>query len=593
MDDISLIYYGHVFEVSGYGQAARAYIHALHAAGVEVSVVDLSSHPRQIDDPLVSSLAGRHIDPVDFHLFHGVPPTWESRAAVLRNAIGMTVWETDTMPATWSAALSSVIDVWLPCQFNVDTFRSSLRTPIFRLPHPVPPRPEASHITDAILDPCIQASATDFVFYSIIEWQDRKGPSEMLRAYFRAFPDDGEQLLVIKTHPGAAGIGASAIEQLRRETGSRARVTLVACRWTDSQIDGLHARGNCYVSLHRGEGWGYPLFEAATRGTPAVATAYSGPMDYLGLNARLVPYTLVPVRQQYVHYKSHMQWAEPDVERAAELMREVYSERAKAGRRDAAMASQLSDAYSLERVGARAKERLSALLRDRNPMHWYRRNSESASPIPSSWYDENYFERGIKSNWQGGYSWTHFGGLFTETASFLIEMFPQATSYLDAGCAKGFLIRALRESGKECWGFDHSAWAMDHAEPEALPFMERAGVDEVRLDRQVDILLAFDLLSQLTEAQARAFLQRARERTNMAIIAVITSLESGEETQPHGSSLVGRDGSHVTFRQRTWWDALFKEAGWKLDALHRLGAERCQQHPLPCHMRWKLYVYAP
>ena len=37
MEKLSMVYHGHVFDSSGYGNAARAYVHALHAAGVELS----------------------------------------------------------------------------------------------------------------------------------------------------------------------------------------------------------------------------------------------------------------------------------------------------------------------------------------------------------------------------------------------------------------------------------------------------------------------------------------------------------------------------------------------------------------------------
>ena len=43
-DALKVTYYGHVFDASGYGEAARAYIHALHGAGVSLSVVDLLHH---------------------------------------------------------------------------------------------------------------------------------------------------------------------------------------------------------------------------------------------------------------------------------------------------------------------------------------------------------------------------------------------------------------------------------------------------------------------------------------------------------------------------------------------------------------------
>ena len=67
-------------------------------------------------------------------------------------------------------------------------------------------------------------------------------------------------------------------------------------------------------------------------------------------------------------------------------------------------------------------------------------------PIPGDWYDADYFEHGLKSNWDRGYTWPLFKGVFEDTARYLEEMFPEAASFLDVGCAKGFLVKALREA---------------------------------------------------------------------------------------------------------------------------------------------------
>src|SRR5205809_7777227 len=167
MDDLRLIYYGHVFDASGYGQAARAYIHALHKAGVALSVVDLMKHGRQVRDDLVESLLDRPMTP-DFHLFHGIPPQWARLAFRLPNAIGMTVWETDTMPTQWRNILNHVLDVWLPSEFNVAVFHRGLEKTPFRLPHPV----FCAHIDDKVPDggPFLEVTEHDFVLYSIFEW---------------------------------------------------------------------------------------------------------------------------------------------------------------------------------------------------------------------------------------------------------------------------------------------------------------------------------------------------------------------------------------------------------------------------------------
>jgi DNA-binding NtrC family response regulator len=47
----------------------------------------------------------------------------------------------------------------------------------------------------------------------------------------------------------------------------------------------------------------------------------------------------------------------------------------------------------------------------------------------------------------------------------------ELVAQLDVGCAKGFLVRALREAGRECWGIDHSQWALEQADSIASPYL--------------------------------------------------------------------------------------------------------------------------
>ncbi len=394
-------------------------------------------------------------------------------------------------------------------------------------------------------------------------------------------------------------MAAAELERLRRVTGSRGRVQIHGEAWPESRIDALHARGDCYVSLHRGEGWCYPLFEAAGRGTPVVATNYSGPLEYLDADAHgLVRHSLCPVRQSYVYYHSQMRWAEPDLEHAAELMREVYRERDEARAKALRAALKLRENYSPERVGEMARARIERMLGRTDAPHVVSATNDDgahtlapAVPIAGEWYDADYFEHGRKSNWDRGYSWPLFAELFRQTAAYLCESFPEAESFLDAGCAKGFLVRALRERGKDACGFDHSPWAIAHAEPSIAAHLRLVRAESVEYERQFDLIVAFSLCESLTEDQAHEFLKRARGWTRQAIVACIPSFDTDEEERRFRQH--DRDYSHITMRSRAWWHAEFLRAGWRQDALHRIVARACQQHALPRRMNWKIYVYAP
>jgi ADP-heptose:LPS heptosyltransferase len=592
---IHLAYYGNVFDASGYGHAARAYIHALHSAGVKLSVNDLGGREKQVEDDLVCSLVGHNLQP-DFHLFHGIPPFWARRAFPFRNVIAMTVWETDTMPPQWRSILNHAVEVWLPCEFNVSVFSRSLEKPVFKLPHPVFP-PYADGGADRVdSNSFLRVQARQFVFYSIFEWQERKCPEATLEAFLRAFPGETDAVLIIKTNSSSAAVASDVLAAARRRVRSTAQIEIRAEAWGETEIAALHARGDCYLSLHRGEGWGYPLFEAARRGKPIVATAYAGPLDYLDAESHeLVRHTMCSVQQSYAYYHPAMRWAAPDPDHAIERMRWVR-ENPNAAREKAEKASrQITENFSLEVVGLLARERLLNLLRRSDPAKARRLDRHShaapAVPIPGEWFDADYFEHGLKSNWAKGYHWRDFAGLFRQTAEFLTAMFPEAESFLDAGCAKGFLVRSLRELKREAWGLDHSRWAIEHAEEFARPFLLCKSAETATFDRFFDVTLAFSLLENLTEEQALQFLRRARNWTRQAIVAVVLTCEGDNERVRLLAD--DRDLAHLTLQSRAWWHERFLQAGWRQDALHRVSERACQSHPLPSRMCWKIFAYAP
>ena len=150
---------------------------------------------------------------------------------------------------------------------------------------------------------------------------------------------------------------------VRAATGGRGRVVLCCEAWSEARIPALHDRGDCYVSLHNGEGWGYPLFEAAARGKLVIATDYAGPRDYLDPQRHwLVRNNSTLVRQRYQFYQPNMRWSEPDLAHASEGMRWTYEHREDARATAVEAARLLNDKFSIERVGAMARARLVELF---------------------------------------------------------------------------------------------------------------------------------------------------------------------------------------------------------------------------------------
>jgi glycosyltransferase involved in cell wall biosynthesis len=368
-DRLAIVFNGYVSAQTGYGAASRAYVHALHHAGVDLSVIDRAgSRGSFTGDPLVKLLLNRKMTP-SLYLCHTGPQDIASLKRLFPRLVVLTVWEADKLPSQYVRLLSDVLEIWVPSRQNVELFNRHLNVPIFQLPHPV--RRSLPSVSIQKVDERLGLKPNDFVFVSVISWQDRKHPLGVIEAFLRAFGDERDVVLIIKTsfsftdeHTArseftnlACRINCSSTADLHE------RIRIYGEYWPEEHLNGLMNRANCYVSLHRGEGWCYPLFDAACSGVPVIATGYSGPTDYLeSAYHHLVNYRLVPAETTGgFDFSPDMQWADPDIAHAASLMRHVYANRRKTLDQALKGAELLKNRYSSEVVGQMARTRLEEL----------------------------------------------------------------------------------------------------------------------------------------------------------------------------------------------------------------------------------------
>jgi glycosyltransferase involved in cell wall biosynthesis len=118
---------------------------------------------------------------------------------------------------------------------------------------------------------------------------------------------------------------------------------------------------DCYVSLHRSEGFGLTMAEAMLLDKPVIATDYSGNLEFMTKdNSYLCPYKLVSVGSGNHPYTEGI-WADPDIDQAALLMRQVFFNQEMAQNIAAKGKSFVEKNLSFEAAGADIAERLKKI----------------------------------------------------------------------------------------------------------------------------------------------------------------------------------------------------------------------------------------
>jgi glycosyltransferase involved in cell wall biosynthesis len=141
-----------------------------------------------------------------------------------------------------------------------------------------------------------------------------------------------------------------------------ARVRVIDRVMERPELNSLIEMSDCYVSLHRSEGFGVTIAEAMALGKPTIATAYSANVDFMTpSNSFLVRYNLVALDRDFPPYSRGSLWAAPDEDHAAEFMRIVYESPDRAAEVGRRAANDIRQYLAPEVVGSRIRDRLAVV----------------------------------------------------------------------------------------------------------------------------------------------------------------------------------------------------------------------------------------
>jgi glycosyltransferase involved in cell wall biosynthesis len=390
--DPGLVWVGTVDNPTGYSDEMRGFLRTMEAAGYEPALrtfqglrkaAGMSARERALfERQEARTLSG---PTVAIHHYVSV------RALRVEGAVNVsrTMFETNSVPESRLGILLERDQVWVPCQFNVETFvrggvpEDKLRvvggTMDFDLYDPATTEPLELDVPD-----------DHFVFVTNFAFAERKAWKQLIRAWARAFgPDDGV-CLVLKTHSETQSddfvnqrMNAFFADELGVGRDAMAPIVVKMDMLPTAKLPSLYAAADAYVLASRGEAWGRPFMEAMAMGLPTIASRWSGNLEFMNDgNSFLVDGELVSCDEDSLEVFGEQlhghSWFEPDVDHLAETMRKVAADPTAARAHAAGARDELITRFGPEPTA----RRLAELAREAYELHGELRRKPVHSGVP-------------------------------------------------------------------------------------------------------------------------------------------------------------------------------------------------------------------
>jgi glycosyltransferase involved in cell wall biosynthesis len=354
-----IVWLGPLTDMTGFADEGRGFLRVLERAGVEPVARDLGwstgSTGLGVED---QQMLGRQFkrDPrLPFVAVHQYLPTHGQLHIEDSVNVARTMFETDSIPASWRALLLARDEVWVPSEHNVETYRRG-GIPESKL------RILGGTLDFDLFKPGTEPYPLDtepgrLVFLSNFDFNERKGWTQLLRAWAQAFTADDPVCLVLKATNLVKGddyVRSRIEDYMRRQFGTRdlAPIEIRPLRLDDPELPGLYAAADAFVLASRGEGWGRPYMEAMAMGLPTIGPDFGGSLAFMNKgNSWLFEGGMVPVPDDAeVHgglYQGHS-WFEPDVDSLAGVMQEIARDPEAARAKAAGARSELIERFGPE-----------------------------------------------------------------------------------------------------------------------------------------------------------------------------------------------------------------------------------------------------
>jgi len=249
-------------------------------------------------------------------------------------------WELPEFPDNWIQYFSYFDEIWTPSDFVTRAITMKSPIPVLTIPHCID-----FEIPNNISRKRFNLPEDKFLFlfaYDLNSYQERKNPQATIRAFKKAFVGSSQDDvgLVIKTQSSRLEHNKDDFQNLLSQLEGIDNVYLIDETLSRSDVYGLMNVCDCYVSLHRSEGFGLTVAESMFLEKPVISTHWSATSEFLNTDCGLpVNCELIELTHTFGPYQKGQIWAEPNNDHAAEQMAKIKN-----------------DADLAKRLGTKAKE---------------------------------------------------------------------------------------------------------------------------------------------------------------------------------------------------------------------------------------------
>mgnify|MGYP003402446974 FL=1 len=350
----------------GIGEGVRANIRSIEAAKIPFVINNFQVDWHRNLDTSYQEQHFANDNPYPINLINFNPDTipkfielWGDKYFKGRYNIGFWAWELPAFPPELQIGFDRFDEIWTFSNHAVEAISAVSPIPVIKI-MPSLALPRVSLGREALGLP-----KDKFIFlfmFDALSTFERKNPGAIVEAFIQAFGKSHPDILLVIKFSNSHHYPRQR-EEFKALAAQCQSVLLIDGHLMKKEVDALIYNCDCYVSLHRAEGFGLTMAEAMYFGKPAIATAYSSNTEFMNVgNSFLVKYDLVPITEDIGPYKIGNIWAQPNIEHAAALMHYVFHNYQQAKLVGARASREIQSLLSPQALGKKIRNRLEHII---------------------------------------------------------------------------------------------------------------------------------------------------------------------------------------------------------------------------------------